>query len=205
MATNQYGFDPERDAWSRDATERLLPPLLEALWSARRIEFAWRSGMDRLDTQYGVDCLVETPRRQVALAVRLRGVSYYRRYGDITIRYDSLQNLGKALEMQKSIARFLFYGWCDTDRPKSATRLVDWHILWLQRIVDQYLAGRLQPARTMANHDGSSRFVVFGLQELRQRGLVLASAQTARRGVLGEEASLGGARGEPAFRLSLAP
>ncbi len=67
-------------------------------------------GLDRLDTHCGVDALLQTPERNIALAVRLRGFSYLVTYGDITIRYDSLQNLGKALEMQKSIARFMFYG-----------------------------------------------------------------------------------------------
>lgn len=174
MSVN-HGFDPNRDNWSIDATERLFEPIAAEVFGVKRIEYAWRSSIDRLDKQYGVDALLQTPRRNVALAIRLRSQRYYKGFGDITIRYESLQNLGKALEMQKSIARLLFYGWCDTDIPDPPTAIVDWHVIWLQRLVDDFLAGKLPYTEPRWNKDGSSTFLAFDVGLLRERKLILKS------------------------------
>lgn len=141
--------------------------------SARRITWAWDpdSGIDRLDKDYGCDAMVDTGRRLVALAVRLRGAQF-RRFGDITLRHLSLQTPGKMLESKKAIARFMFYGWCDTDRPTPPSSLVDWYIVWLQRLLDRWNQGRLSP-RLQANHDPSSTFAAFRVADLSAAGLVL--------------------------------
>ena len=175
MTVNSYGFDPDRDEWSRDASVRLLPAVLGSIMPYRKIVWAWESGIDRLDKYYAVDAIVQTPRRNIALAIRFRGYSYWKRFGDITIRYDSLQNLGKALEIQKSIARFIFYGWLDTDPPVPGKEMVDWHLIWLQRLVDLHLRGVLPHKGPYPNTDGSSRLVAFTPELLRKHKLIYKS------------------------------
>lgn len=129
--------------------------------------------MDRLDKQYGVDVVIATERRNSAWAVRLRGRSYLQRFGDVTIRYESLQTYGKKLEMQKSIARFLFYGWCDTDRPRAPKALLAWHIIYLQPLVDKFLNGRIAFSGPHRNKDQSSTFVSFSVDTLKSEQLLV--------------------------------
>lgn len=174
----RWGFDTDRDKWSRDASQRLVIPVLRESIGAQQVYWMWEESTAWMDMQFGVDALVQTNRRNVALAIRLRGRSYYDnpRFRDITIRYESLQTLGKALEMQKSIARYLFYGWCDTDRPQRPERLVGWHIVRLQELVDQALRGDL-PIVPICNRDGSSKFVAFTVDELIQHRLILRSSR----------------------------
>lgn len=175
--TVSHGFDPGRDRWSQEATERLLPPLLEKAFGPNTAEYAWNNpDLRRIDTHYGVDALLQCQQRNVALAIRLRGAAYYVKHGDITLRYDSLQTAGKFLEVRKSIARYLFYGWADTDLPAPPSRLQDWHVIWLQELVDAYLSGTLQYTGPFSNGDKSSRLIGVSLQELRRRHLVLDSA-----------------------------
>lgn len=189
-----HGFDEDRDQWSIEATERLFPPIAWTVFRTKpeNITYAWHSDINRLDTQYGIDCLLKTEKRNVALAVRIRGIYYYITFGDITIRYDSLQTLGKMLEMQKSIARFMFYGWGDTNSPgvpkkliregkvdritiKPPDCLIDWHVIWLQRLIDLYLKGNLQYQGPYLNGDGSSRLVGISLSELTRHNLIYKS------------------------------
>lgn len=105
---HSYGYDTERDTWSMSATERLFPAIARQVFLAQKIEYAWRSSIKRLDLEYGVDALIKTPGKHVAVAIRIRGRKFYRYYRDLTLRYESLQNPRKLLEIQKSIARFMF-------------------------------------------------------------------------------------------------
>lgn len=166
------GFSAE-DRWSIDATERLLEPIIRDVFSAQRILYTWNSKLDRY---YGVDALLHTPRRNVALAIRVRGYYYYHRFGDITLRHESLRTMGKALETQKSIARFMLYAWVDTDRPEPPTSVVDWHVIYLQRLLDRFLTGELSASGPYANHDGSSNLVAFSVPDLQRLGLIYRSA-----------------------------
>lgn len=178
------GFDPERDRWSRRATEDLFPTIALQVFNTQqdKIVYAWDDpGIDRIDKEYGVDALLHTPKRNVALAIRIRSYEYYQKFGDVTIRLDSLQTLGKMLEMQKSIARFMFYAWGNTDKPFAPTKLVDWHIIFLQRLVDLYLAGRLPYNGPFKNGDKSSRLVGFTVSTLQNQGLIYRSNQQVIR------------------------
>lgn len=172
-------YDPERDRWSRRATETLLWPIARDNFNVLTqddILYAWNNlDMDRLDKEYGVDAILHTKERRVALAIRIRGHYYYRTFGDVTVRLDSLQTLGKMLEMQKSIARFMFYAWGDTDKPELPTVLVDWHVIFLHRLIDSYLKGKIAYRGPFWNNDESSRLVAFTIAELKNHGLICKS------------------------------
>ena len=172
--------DPERDRWSRRATESLFPQIARDVFGVAKQEdviYTWNQpDIDRLDKEYGVDILLHTPRRRVALAARIRGYEYYKSFGDVTIRLDSLYTLGKMLEMQKSIARFMFYAWGDSDKPILPVRFVDWHIILLQELIDLYLKGKIKSNGPFSNGDKSSRLVGFGIQELSQHKLIYRSS-----------------------------
>lgn len=175
---NGFGFDSERDRWSRRTTEDLFPPIALSVFNTKKenIIYAWNDPeIRRIDTDYGVDILLHTPQRRVALAARVRGFEYYQKFGDVTIRLDSLQNLGKALEMQKSIARFMFFAWGDTDKPFEPTRFVDWHVIYLQRLIDLYLKGQIKFTGPFSNSDKSSRLVGFGIKQLKANSLIYKS------------------------------
>jgi hypothetical protein len=172
------GFDPERDRWSRRATEDLFPAIALRVFNTPqdKIVYAWNDqSIDRMDKEYGIDALLHTPKRNVALAIRIRGYEYYQKFGDITIRLDSLQTLGKMLEMQKSIARFMFYAWGNTDKPYAPTVFADWHVVFLQRLVDLFLAKRIRYSGPFVNGDKSSRLVGFAVPELERHGLIYMS------------------------------
>jgi hypothetical protein len=190
-------FDPERDRWSIDATERLFPPIAQNVFNTipDNIVYAWHSNIDRLDTDYGTDAILKSKNRNIALAIRIRGIYYYQEFGDITIRYDSLKTLGKKLEMQKSIARFMFYGWGDTNSPgvprklirsgkidklsiSPPSNLVDWNIIFLQRLIDAYLKGKLNYSGPYNNSDGSSRLIGIALSDLKSLQLIYKSKPT---------------------------
>ena len=172
------GFSAGRDQWSRDAMRRFLPEICRDVFGSDHIIYADAAKIDQLDKQYGVDAIVHAPRRHVALAVRLRSQRYWLSPGDITIRYDSLQTSGKALEMRKSIAHYLVFGWCNTDFPQPPTGLLDWHVVALQRLMDAYLLGRLQPesGNPRRNRDQSSQLMGFAVADLRRLRLMLKSA-----------------------------
>jgi hypothetical protein len=171
------GYDTERDKWSMGATERLFPAIARQVFLAQKIEYAWRSPIKRLDLEYGVDALIKTPRKHVAVAIRIRGKKFYHYYRDLTLRYESLQNPRKLLEIQKSIARFMFYGWGDTDRPLTPARLVDWYVVWLQELTDAFIERKIPYKGPFSNKDRSSRFIAFDLNVLQQKGLILTCAQ----------------------------
>jgi hypothetical protein len=187
-------FDPKRDQWSIDATERLFPGIALSVFNTvpGNIVYAWHSDIDRLDTEYGTDAILKSKNRNIALAIRIRGIYYYQEFGDITIRYDSLKTLGKKLEMQKSIARFMFYGWGDTNSPGVPKRLikagkvnknsiappsvlVDWKVVFLQRLIDVFLRGKLNYSGPYNNGDGSSRLVGITPSELESHKLIYKS------------------------------
>lgn len=180
--SNGYGFDPERDKWSRLSTEKLFPPIAKSVFRTERerIIYAWDAAfsIDRLDKDYGVDAILQTEKRHVALAVRIRGLYYYNEFGDITIRLDSLQTMGKMLEMQKSIARFMFYAWGNANRPILPTAFVDWHVLLLQRLVDLYLLKRIRYCGPFWNKDKSSRLVGFSVKTLKEHALIYKSKRS---------------------------
>lgn len=120
MTSNGHGYDSERDRWSRRATEDLFPEIAKSVFNTnpQNIIYTWNiDELDGLDKHYGVDAVLRSSLRNTALAIRIRSNKYYRDFGDITIRLDSLQTLGKMLEMQKSIARFMFFAWGNTDKP----------------------------------------------------------------------------------------
>lgn len=178
MATNGHGYDSDRDRWSRRATEALFPEIAQNIFNTtpKNIIYTWDSDLlDRLDKHYGVDALLQSSKRNTALAIRIRSNEYYRKFGDVTIRLDSLQTMGKKLEMQKSIARYMFYAWGDTDKPIAPARLVDWHVIWLQRLVDLYLKGTLPFNGPFKNGDESSRLVGFDVATLKSKGLIYTS------------------------------
>lgn len=179
MSVNEHGFDPERNRWSIETAELLFPPIAKQIYKAEQIIYAWNcEGIDRLDKHYGVDSIITSVRqRNAAIAIRVRGYHYWQEFGDVTIRYDSLQTLGKMLEMQKSIARFLFYAWADTDRPMPASDFVDWHSILLQRLVDQFMLDRIDYKGPFENVDESSRLVAFNIATLRRMGLLHASKE----------------------------
>jgi hypothetical protein len=178
MAVNNYGFDPARNRWSNDAVERLFPKIAQNYLSAQDVVFAWSdNNLVQFDTHYGTDAILTTDKqRNIAIAIRIRGLYYYNRFGDITIRFDSLQTIGKMLEMSKSIARFLFFAWVDTDRPKKATKFVDWHVIWLQRLVDKFMVGELVYSGPFDNNDDSSRLIGINIQELERHNLIYTSS-----------------------------
>jgi hypothetical protein len=180
-------YSPDRDNWSIEATERLFPPIAKQVFNTdpKNIIYAWNyPEIDRLDLDYGTDAILKTPRRNVALAIRIRGFYYFDRFGDITIRYDSLQTLGKELEIRKSIARFMFYGWGDTNSPgtrrdkidpttiRPPTKIVYWYVIWLQRLIDVYLRKDLRYTGPHPNGDKSSRLVGISVSELDRHGLI---------------------------------
>ncbi len=172
-----YGYDTERDAWSMRATEGLFPAIARQVFLAQEIEYAWKSSIKRLDLEYGVDALIQTPGKHIAVAIRIRGRKFYRYYRDLTLRYESLQTPCKLLEIQKSIARFMFYGWGDTDRPLLPARLIDWYVVWLQELTDAVIERRIPYKGPFSNKDRSSRFIAFDFNVLRQKGLILTCAQ----------------------------
>jgi hypothetical protein len=172
-----YGYNAERDGWSMGATEGLFPAIARQVFLAQKIEYAWRSSIKRLDLEYGVDALIKTPRKHVAVAIRIRGKKFHQYYQDLTLRYESLQTPRKLLETQKSIARFMFYGWGDTDRPLLPARLVDWYVVWLQELTDAVIERKIPYKGPFSNKDRSSKFIAFDLNVLQQKGLILTCAQ----------------------------
>lgn len=178
-------YSEDRDNWSIEATERLFPPIAKKHLDTEpnNIIYAWNDpGIDRLDKDYGTDAILTTNRpRNVALAIRLRGIDYFNKFGDITIRYDSLYTLGKKLEMQKSIARFMFYAWGDTNTPGTKnpqveiappSRFVGWYLVFLQRLIDKFIKGELKHSDPFRNSDRSSRLIGISIDELDRQGLI---------------------------------
>lgn len=180
-----HGYDSDRDAWSRDASERLLPPLLRTCFDARDIVWAWSTDdgwMRRLDTHYGVDAMLRCARRNVALAVRIRARSAAK-YANVTVRYRSLQTVGKVLETEKAIARFYFYGVADTEKSRPPSRLVEWVIVDLQRLLDYWIRGDI-PFTLGKNIDPSATFLCFKYGDLQDRLLLYKSSQAAQVAIL---------------------
>jgi hypothetical protein len=175
---NSHGFDPERSRWSNDAIETLFPKIAQDVFNTSKdnIIYAWRDpSIEVIDTHYGIDILLKTPNRNVAIAARMRGKYYYNRFGDVTLRYDSLQTLGKMLEVQKSIARFLWYAWGNSDRPIAPTMTLDWHIIFLQRLVDKFLKREISFSGPFPNGDQSSRLIGFDIKDLQRLNLIYTS------------------------------
>ena len=172
-----YGYDPDRDQWSVDATTRLLTPIAMQIIGASGLVFAREAGMDKIDKDYGTDAMLMMPERTYALAIRIRSHSDYVAFGDLTLRYDSLQTPGKLLELKKSVANLCFYGWCDTDFPKPATDLVDWHLINFQRMLDLYGEGRLPYSGPFLNKDKSSRLIGIEISVLRSNDLIKLEKQ----------------------------
>lgn len=195
MPNNGYGYDNERDKWSIEATELLFPHIANHIFRTTpdKIEYAWRNPkIDCLDKAYGTDALLQSRQRNVAIAIRIRGIYYYQSYGDITIRYDSLQTLGKMLEIQKSIARFMLYAWTDANSPglpeyligrngaepesiRPATKFIDWHVIYLQRLVDKFLKSELKYDGPYSNGDNSSRLIGISISNLEEHKLIYKS------------------------------
>lgn len=134
---------------------------------------------DFVDKELGIDVLVTTGKgRQCAVAERFRGAKY-KRHQDLTIREESLYNVGKVLELHKSIARYMLYGYADTNQedlqpPQSITQ---WLLIDLQLTIDKYMSNKI-PFRAQRNHDGSSCFICLTFDTLRDLHLVVFESST---------------------------
>ena len=166
-----YGYDPARDTWSRDATERLLSPIFRADFSATKLVYQWQTEMD---LGYGVDGLMSTPGRNYSLAIRVRG-RQFRRFQDVTFRYESLQTMNKRLEFEKTIATHMAYAYADTDFPTPARELIEWQFIKVQVLVEMWRDKAIEwDTRPTDNHDGSSRLIAFKFSTLARHGLIVA-------------------------------
>ncbi len=172
-----WGYSSQRASWSDEAAERLVGPILRRQMNARYIVWLHRAegSVRRVDTDYGVDALLHTPGRHIALAVRVRSSSAHK-WHQVTLRDESLQTAGRRLETDKSIARFMFYGWADTDMPTAPTGLLEWYIFRLQQLIDGYQSGRILADDQRRNHDASSTFVCFDIATLKRQSLMVAGS-----------------------------
>ena len=185
MPNNQYGFDPDRFNWGKNCLNKLAPAALKSIFGNDIIITALDDGTeliyDILDKNYGVDYLLASSVRNVSIAARVRGVSYYR-YHDITIRHKSLQTPGKILESKSTIARYLFYGWVNTDKPKEPTKFVNWYMIRLVELLELYHTNKFPPNDKRYNTDYSSTFLVWNIERLKQKNLIFAEMKNYLHG-----------------------
>jgi len=126
---------------------------------------------DFVDKDLGIDVVVTADSgRQYALAERFRSAKW-QKYQELSIRQESLYNIGKALEVNKSIARYMLYGYADGDLGKSPTRITQWLLVNLQETLDLYRTKRI-PYTVKSNRDPSSTFILIRFDDLRERNLV---------------------------------
>jgi hypothetical protein len=172
-AVNPFGWSPGRDAWSREACQRLFPAEARLAWGDCDVEFV--PAQARVDLLYGTDAFVRGPATHTSVALRLRGYSHYRRFGDVTLRHDSLQTPGKILETAKAAAATYWYGWANTDAPVPPTAIIHWYVLRLQETLEALRQRTLPFSGPFANVDESSRLIAVKVADLRRLGLVLAA------------------------------
>ena len=170
------GFQQSRFDWSLECGIIAERDIYPSLMNATKVE-RFTGQKSFVDKEFGIDVLVTTGKgRQCAIAERFRGARY-KRYQDLTIREESLYNIGKALEVHKSIARYMLYGYADVDQkdtqpPKCITQ---WLLVDLQPTIDKYMAAKI-PFGKKQNHDGSSCFIHITFDTLRSFSLVVAES-----------------------------
>lgn len=172
----ERGFDPKRNQWSRAC----LPIAFNKIWQPVMKASAYQemTGEKRMrDLDYGVDVeLIRLGRPPIMMAARFREPGAIK-YGDITIRYRSLQTPGKILETTKAIARYMTYAWADSGYSQfpevEPSRFLDWLILNLQELLDAYHDGRLKLKEERTNVNHSSTLLAFDLGELGRQNLIV--------------------------------
>ena len=171
-SSSQAPFQRSRFKWSLQcglvAERDIYPKVLEPKQIQRP-----QGNKDWLDKHYGVDALITSWRgRNFAVAERFRGKSYHS-YQELTLRFQSLWTDSKVLEVDKSIARVMLYGYADTNKPTPPNEIIQWIIVDLQLLLDKYHSRQLKPVSEEENNDCSSTFLAFGFQQLREAGVVI--------------------------------
>ncbi len=104
------------------------------------------------------------------IACRIRKSEYWRRYGQVTLRYS--RPSGAKTEVAKILegyARWLFYGWADMEFV--AWVLLDLNAVRLLRVIEEAIARK----QIKGNLDGSSQFLYLTRRDLQPEGVIAAS------------------------------
>lgn len=164
------GFQQSRFDWSLECGKLAERDIYTQAMQAVKVE-RFKNQRDFVDKELGIDVVVTAASgRKYAIAERFRGADY-KHFQDLTIREESVYNAGKKLEVHKSIARYMLYGYADSSLNNPPTKITQWLLINLQNTLDLYLSDYL-PHGKRYNKDDSSTFLHIKFDILRRAKLV---------------------------------